>query len=71
MKTILKNAKRYFSLRLSIQREILETLASICRYADWDGHYSHNPYTQHLQGHYVNLLELSKKLNDMERDLKC
>ena len=71
MKSIFKNIKRYFSLQFLIQREILETLASICRYIDWDGHFTHNPYTQHMQGHYINLLELSRKLNDMERDCKC
>ena len=68
---MIKKIKEYFYLHIRIQYEILETLASICKYLAWDGHMSRNPHEKYMAGHYNSILELSKALRDMECGFKC
>lgn len=63
---MLKKIKQYLKLQANIQIEIIETLASICSYLDFDGHHCRNPYSKYMQSHYKNLLELSKELRESE-----
>ena len=63
---MLKKIKQYLKLQANIQIEIIETLASICKYLDYDGHFGRNPHSQYMQSHFKNLIELSKELRESE-----
>lgn len=60
-----KKIKAYITLQIRIQREVIETLATICRYLDRNGRMSHNPYYEYMEGHFESLLKLSEELKDM------
>lgn len=56
---MIKKIKKFFLLRKSkklqkkrLQLEVLETLATICIFLDYDGHHSRNPYSEHLRSHH-------------------
>lgn len=59
---MIKKTKEFFYKRKvkKMQRnelliEVLETLASICLYLDYDGHYSHNRHSEHMRLHFETL----------------
>lgn len=58
--------KKLQQLQANIQIEIIETLASICSYLDYDGHFGRNPRSKYMQSHFKNLIELSKELRESE-----
>lgn len=60
-----KKIKAYISLQRRIQHEVIETLATICRYLDSDGRFSHNPYYAYMEGHFESLLKLSEELRNL------
>lgn len=62
-----KKIKNYFSLKRRIQREVLETLCSICLYLDQEGRYSRNYHARHMRGHFTALKELSDELKGKEK----
>lgn len=47
-----------------MQIEVLETLASICLYLDYEGHYSRNRFHEYIRMHYSELKNYSKDLKD-------
>ncbi len=61
-----KKIKQYLKLQANIQFEIIETLASICKYLDYDGFLKRNPHSQHMKGHFFRLKELSAELRESE-----
>lgn len=65
-----KRIKAYISLQRRIQLEVLETLATICRYLDRNGKLSHNPYCEYMDGHFETLLRLSEELRGVIIDEK-
>lgn len=65
---MIKKIKQYFALQRRIQREILETLASICLYLDYDGHYSRNRYAEYMRSHFNELKDLSQELREKVRN---
>lgn len=67
---MIKKIKAYISLQRRIQHEVLETLASICRYLDRDGKLSHNPYYEYMKDHFESLLKLSEELRGVIIDEK-
>lgn len=62
----MKKLKKLIGLQLRVQVEIIETLASICKYLDYDGHFGRNPHSQYMQSHFKALIELSKELRESE-----
>lgn len=63
---MIKKIKKFFrerkekKIRLTkMQIEVLETLATICLYLEYDGHYSRNHYSEHLHTHYSCLKKYS------------
>lgn len=59
---LFKKIKRFFNLQKRIQFEILETLATICLYLEFDA--GRRRYTEHMRGHYVVLKRLSEELRE-------
>lgn len=57
-----KKIKRFLNLQKRIQFEVLETLASICLYLEFDAR--RNRYTEHMRSHFVELKNLSAALRD-------
>lgn len=64
---MIKKIKLYFALRRIIIGEILETLCSICKWLEYDGHYSNNPYSKYLQMHYKALKSLSEEVRSKDK----
>ena len=62
-----KKIKNHFSLQRRIQREVLETLCSICLYLEIDGHFSRNHYSRYMGQHFGMLKELSDELRGYEK----
>lgn len=67
---MIKKIKKFFRMRkekkirqIEIQIEVLETLATICLYLDFDGHFSRNHYAEHMRSHF----EVLKKHTDILR----
>ena len=46
--------------------EILETLASICLYLDYDGHYGNNRYAEYMESHFRQLKALSQEIRERQ-----
>lgn len=63
---MIKRIKNYFSLKKRVQIEMLETLASICLYLDYDGHFARNHYAEYMQSHFRQLKSLSQELRDTQ-----
>ena len=61
---MIKRIKNYFSFKKRMKIEILETLASICLYLDYDGHYGHNRYAEYIRSHFTELKALSQELRE-------
>lgn len=59
---MIKRIKNYFSFKKRMKIEMLETLASICLYLDYDGHYGKNRYAEYMTLHFHQLKALSKEL---------
>ena len=59
-----KKAIRYLHLQRLICFEILETLATICLYLDYDGRHSRNPYSEHMRGHFEALKSFSEEIRN-------
>ena len=64
---MIKKIKQYFALQRRIQIEILETLASICLYLHYDGHFARNRYAEHMHPHFNELKALSEELRQEVR----
>ena len=64
---MIKKIKHYLNLQRRIQVEILETLASICLYLHYDGHFARNHYAEHMHSHFNELKILSEELRDKLR----
>lgn len=45
-----------------ILNEIIETLATICIYLEYDSRRSHNPMGEHMRGHFKKLADYSQEL---------
>lgn len=61
-----KRIKEYFSLQRRIQKEILETLCTICLYLEFDGHHDRNRYAGFMRSHFMALKRLSEELSGKE-----
>ena len=61
---MIKRIKNYFSLKKRMKIEMLETLASICLYLDYDGHYGKNRYAEYMKFHFHQLKALSQELRE-------
>ena len=64
---MIKKIKKYLKMRKTqkqIQYEILETLASICLYLDYEAHRTHNPYGKHMRSHFEGTKHYSKILRE-------
>lgn len=66
---MIKKIKKFFRERkekkirpTKMQIEVLETLATICLYLEYDGHYSRNRYSEYLHTHYSRLKVYSSEL---------
>ena len=59
---MIKRLKNYLSFKKRMQTEVLETLASICLYLDYDGHYGKNRYAEYMRSHFTELKALSEEL---------
>lgn len=57
-----KRIKKYLNLQRLICFEVLETLATICLYLDYDGHHLRNPYSKHMKDHFVELKAFSEQI---------
>lgn len=55
----LKNKIKFYK---GILNEIVETLATICLYLDYDSRRSHNPMGEHMGGHFKELADYSQEL---------
>ena len=63
-----KKIKRCLELQRLICLEVLETLATICLYLDYDGHHLRNPYSKHMKDHFVELKTYSEQIkNNIKR----
>ena len=71
---MIKKIKRYFKLQRQIQKEVVETLASICLFLEYDAHVCyHGRYDGHFRSHFNMLKWLSRELeggteNGTDRD---
>lgn len=63
---MIKRFKNYLSFKRKMKIEILEALASICLYLDYDGHYSRNRYAEYMQPHFRQLKSLSQELRESQ-----
>lgn len=63
---MIKRIKNYFSLKRRMKIEILETLASICLYLDYDGHFGRNHYAEYMRSHFHQLKALSQELRETQ-----
>lgn len=63
---MIRRIKNYLSFKRRMQTEILETLASICLYLDYDGHYGRNRYAEYMMLHFKELKSLSEELRRTE-----
>ena len=61
---MIKKLKNYLRLQRRIKIEILETLASICLYLDYDGHFGRNRYAEYMGFHFKELKNLSEELRE-------
>lgn len=59
-----KKIRKYLYLQRLICFEILETLATICLYLDYDGHHVRNPYSKYMQGHFEALKSFSEEIKN-------
>lgn len=59
-----KRLRQRRRLQRMIQREVLETLCTICLYLDYEGIYSRNRYAQAMRMHFQQLKELSQSLKE-------
>ena len=57
-----KKIKKYLSFRRRCQHEVLETLATICLYLDYEGRRMHNFEGIHMRGHFQELKALAEEL---------
>lgn len=48
--------------------EIIETLATICLYLDFEGRRNHNKYFQHMGAHFYELNKFSRELNEVNNE---
>ncbi len=62
---MIKRIREYFSLQRRIQHEVLETLASICLWLQYDSR--HNRYGEFMYGHYETLKSLSEEIRAKEQ----
>lgn len=68
---MIKKIREYIDLQRRIQFEVLETLATICRYLEWNGRRVNNPFCKIMPSHFRYLKELSEELrSNMESDNK-
>lgn len=65
---LFKKIKRFLNLQKMIQIEILETLATICLYLEFD--VGRRRYTEHMRSHFVRLKRLSEELREETEDEK-
>lgn len=65
-----KKIKKYFEFQRRYQHEVLETLASICLFLEFDGHRGRIPYAEHMRHHFEVLKILSKELRDQKEKPK-
>ena len=59
---MIKKIKCYLrkrKIQKEIQCEVLETLASICLYLDYESHFSHNPKGRYMRSHFEGLKHYS------------
>lgn len=57
-----KKIKKYFEFQRRYQHEVLETLASICLFLEYDGRRGRIPYAEHMRSHFEVLKILSEEL---------
>ncbi len=55
IKRFFRERKAKKMIHIGMQIEVLETLATICIYLDYDGYYSRNPYSEHLRSHFKSI----------------
>jgi hypothetical protein len=54
----------------NILNEIIETLATICIYLEYDSRRSNNPMGEHMRGHFKNLADYSQELRKVRKHEK-
>lgn len=57
-----KKIRKYITRRKKMQVEILETLATICLYLDWEGQRGRNRYGEFMRHHFQELKGFSEEL---------
>lgn len=64
---VLKKIKKYFEKRKmqkQIQHELLETMANMCLYLDYEARRTHNPYGKYMRSHFEGLKHYSEKTRE-------
>lgn len=59
---MIKKLKNYLTFKRRMQIEMIETLASICLYLNYDGHHGRNRYAEYMIDHFKELTEMSAYL---------
>ena len=59
-----KKIKKYFRLKKRMRIEVLETLASICLYLDYESRLSRNANGVFMRGHFNELKAISEALRN-------
>ena len=59
--------KRKIIFYRNLLAEICETLATICLYLESNSRRAHNPYGEHMRGHFNELELFSKELREMNQ----
>lgn len=57
-----KKIKKYFEFQRRYQHEVLETLATICLFLEYDGRRGRIPYPEYMRGHFQELKLLAGEL---------
>lgn len=55
---MIEKIKKYFKqrkIKKQIQHELLETMASICLYLDYEARKTHNPYGKYMKSHFEGM----------------
>lgn len=61
-----KKIKNYFTFKKRMNIEILETLATICLYLEFDSRRNHNANGVFMHGHFKELKAISEELRKGE-----
>lgn len=65
---IIKKIFQKRKMKKQILHELLETIASICLYLEYDARRSHNPYGQHMRSHFEGMKHYSEIIRkDLQR----